>query len=397
MRVLILHNRYRLQGGEERAVFEIAGLLERRGHTVEILERSSAHVTRGRAARALLTGGADIDRVERALHRLQADVVHAHNVHPMFGWRALAAARRHGARTVLHLHNFRLYCSIGIAYRDGAPCHQCRGHNTLPGVIHRCRGSLGESAVYAAGLAAQQSRLLAEADRLIVLSQAHGELLRRHGLPTERLSVVPNFAPVPAGPRGPAGPRVPAAVPPGPAAGPRVPAAAHKPSEASFAFVSGRLVEEKGFDTAIRAARAAGVPLVVAGQGPDEQRLRDLAQGGEVRFPGWLGPRELDAMRAGAALVLAPSRCEEACPYSVLEALAAGLPVLVSDRGGLPEMAAPENVLPAEDPDAWAMRLRALWRDEQGRRSCGEAALKLAREKFSEDRAYEGLLAAYTR
>jgi glycosyltransferase involved in cell wall biosynthesis len=371
MRVLILHNRYRLQGGEERAVFEIAGLLERRGHTVEIFERSSAHLSRGRAARALLTGGADIDRVERAMHRLQADVVHAHNVHPMFGWRALAAGRRQGARTVLHLHNFRLYCSIGIAYRDGAPCHQCRGHNTLPGLIHRCRGKLGESAVYAAGLAAQQSRLLEQADRLIVLSEAHGERLRRHGLPAENVSVVPNFAPAPA--------------------------AEPKHPDPTFALVSGRLVEEKGFDTAIRAARAAGVPLVVAGQGPDEERLRELAQNADVKFPGWLAPRELAAMRAGAAMVLAPSRCEEACPYSVLEALAAGLPVLVSDRGGLPEMAPRENVLPAEDPDAWAARLRALWGDEQGRRSYGEAALRLAREKFSEDHAYEGLMAAYTR
>jgi glycosyltransferase involved in cell wall biosynthesis len=370
MRVLILHNRYRLQGGEERAVFEIAGLLERRGHTVEILERSSAQAGRGRAAHGMLGGGVDTDRVERAIHRLRADVVHAHNLHPLFGWRALAAARRQGVRTVLHLHNFRLYCSIGIAYRNGGPCHLCRGHNTLPGLIHRCRGSLAESAVYTAGLAAQQSRLLAEADRLIVLSQAHGELLRAHGLPSDRVSVVPNFAPSPG----------PEDRPPGPA----------------FALVSGRLVEEKGFDTAIRAARDAEVPLVVAGQGPDESRLRGLAQGLDVRFPGWLAPGELSGLRAGAAVVLAPSRCEEACPYSVLEALGAGLPVLVSDRGGLPEMAPPENVLAADEPDAWATRLRALWRDEQGRRSYGEAALELARSRFSEDRVYDGLLAAYT-
>lgn len=370
MRVLILHNRYRLQGGEERAVFEMAGLLERRGHMVEILERSSAHVGRGRAVHGLLAGGVDSDRVERAIHRLRADVVHAHNLHPLFGWRALAAGRAQGARTVLHLHNFRLYCSIGVAYRAGAPCHQCRGHNTLPGLVHRCRGGLGESAAYAAGLAVQQSRLLAEADRLIVLSQAQGELLRRHGLPLGRVSVVPNFAPAPS-------------------------EEAPTP-KSTFALVSGRLVAEKGFDTAIRAARSAGVPLVVAGQGPDEQRLRELAQGGDVRFPGWLAPPELAEMRAQAGLVLAPSRCEEACPYSVLEALAAGLPVLVSDRGGLPEMAPAENVLAAEDPDAWATRLRALWRDEQGRRSCGEAALELAREKFSEERAYEGLIAAYS-
>jgi glycosyltransferase involved in cell wall biosynthesis len=227
--------------------------------------------------------------------------------------------------------------------------------------------------VYAGGLAAQQRRLLAEADRLIVLSQAHGELLRGHGLPAEKVSVVPNFAPPPRG---------------------RTPGIGPGTAE-SYALVSGRLVREKGFETAIRACRAAGVPLLIAGQGPDEGRLRELAAGAEIRFLGWRAPAELDALRSGAAVVLAPSRCEEACPYSVLEALAAGLPVLVSDRGGLPEMAPPENVLPAGDPDAWAIRLRALWRDEQGRRSSGEAALELACGKFSEDRAYEGLMAAY--
>jgi glycosyltransferase involved in cell wall biosynthesis len=134
---------------------------------------------------------------------------------------------------------------------------------------------------------------------------------------------------------------------------------------------------------------------VVAGQGPDEGRLRDLAGGAEVRFTGWISRGELAELRANAAAVLAPSRCEEACPYSVLEALATGLPVLVSDRGGLPEMAPAENVLPAEDEGAWTERLRALWRDEQGRRSSGEAALELARGKFGEDRAYAGLMEAY--
>jgi glycosyltransferase involved in cell wall biosynthesis len=183
------------------------------------------------------------------------------------------------------------------------------------------------------------------------------------------VAVVPNFAPSPAE-------RPPASAP-------------------GHVLVAGRLVEEKGFDTAVRAAITAGVPLVVAGQGPDEGRLRDLAGGAEVRFTGWISRGELAELRANAAAVLAPSRCEEACPYSVLEALATGLPVLVSDRGGLPEMAPAENVLPAEDEGAWTERLRALWRDEQGRRSSGEAALELARGKFGEDRAYAGLMEAY--
>ncbi len=369
MRVLLIHNRYRMEGGEERAVAEIASLLRRRGHTVELLERASGGLSRERAARALLRGGDQEAAVERAVRMLRADVVHAHNLHPRFGWRALAAARRQGARTVLQLHNFRLYCMIGVAFRDGAPCHRCRGRDTLPGVVHRCRGSLPESAVYAAALATQQARLLGLADRLLVLSEAHGQLLHAHGLPDERVTVVPSFAPAPV--------------------------ERSRAGDGSFALVSGRLVAEKGFDTAIRAALSAGVPLVVAGRGPDEQRLRGLAAGGDVRFAGWVEPAELANLRAQAGVALAPSRCEEACPYSVLEALAAGLPVLVSDRGGLPEMVPPSEVLPAGDAGAWAARLGALWSDQQGRRSCGEAALELARGKFGEDRAYAGLMAAY--
>lgn len=370
MRILILHNRYRAEGGEERAVAETAALLERRGHTVRVLGRSSTDLRRAQAAAALLQGGEAPDQVARVLRDLQADVVHVHNPHPGFGWRALAAARREGARTVLHLHNFRLYCSIGVAFRDGAPCHQCRARNTLPGLLHRCRGSLPESAVYVAALSRQQPRLLEHADRLVATSHGHAALLSAHGLPQTRVSVIPNFAARTATESGAA--------------------------TGTYALMSGRLVEEKGFDIGIQAAAAAQIPLVVAGTGPDEPRLRRLAAGADVRFTGWVDPEELQRLRAGAAVALVPSRCEEACPYAVLDALAAGLPVLLSDRGGLPEMAAsPDHVLPPTNQQAWTDSLRALMRDEQGRRSHGEAALEKARTAFGEERAYRSLMSVY--
>ena len=73
---------------------------------------------------------------------------------------ALAAARAAGARVVLHLHNLRLFCAIGVASRDGGPCFRCRGRRTLPGLVLNCRGSLPESAAYAAGLALHQPLVL---------------------------------------------------------------------------------------------------------------------------------------------------------------------------------------------------------------------------------------------
>jgi glycosyltransferase involved in cell wall biosynthesis len=372
MRVLLLHNRYRAAGGEERAVAEIADLLVRRGHAVDLIDRNSAGVSRAHAAAAMLGGGLDASEVADAVRRTGAEVVHAHNLHPLFGWRALAAARAAGARTVLHLHNFRLFCAIGVAYRDGERCFRCRGRNTLPGVRLRCRGSVAEAVVYGAGLARQQPRLLANADRVVVLSAAQHERLRALGLPGEPpAALIPNFLPE------------------------RHFAAASGAQAGRHALVAGRLVAEKGFDTAIVACRQAGVPLVVAGTGPDEARLRDLAAGADVRFTGWLEPDALADLRAHAGVLLAPSRWEEPCPYTVLEAIAAGVPVLAADRGGLPEVVGAGQALPAEDAGAWADRLARLWRDPAERGRLGSDALADARVRFGEERFYDALMDVY--
>ena len=85
-------------------------------------------------------------------------MVHAHNLNPAFGWRALAAARAAGARVVAHLHNYRLVCAVGTCFTRGADCTRCHGANTAPGVALRCRGAAAEAAVYGAGLALWQRR-----------------------------------------------------------------------------------------------------------------------------------------------------------------------------------------------------------------------------------------------
>jgi len=371
MRVLLLHNRYRMLGGEERAVGDLETLLRSRGHQVEVLERSSHGVGNMTAARALAVGGIAPEEVSDAVRRLGADVVHAHNLHPLFGWRALAAGRAAGARTVLHLHNFRLFCAVAIAYRNGAPCFRCRGADTRPGVRLRCRGSLPEAAAYAVGLHRQQPHLFAHADAFIAVSRATADRLTELGLPAQRTTALPNFV---------------------------ADAALARSSHADrgrFALVSGRLVEEKGFDTAILAAVAASVPLVIAGDGPDEARLRGLASSGDVRFTGRLKPAALAELRASAAVVLVPSRWEEPCPYAALDALAGGVPVLASDRGGLPELVGRDAALPAGDLARWTAELGRLWGDPAARLQLGSLALQRARELFSADDYHERLSAVY--
>src|SRR3954454_14829270 len=95
--ILLLHNRYRVPGGEERAVDDLAWLIrEHLGEDVEVLQRDSAALSPRRAASGLLRGGLAPEAVGDAVRRTGARVVHAHNINPTLGWGGLAGARRGG-------------------------------------------------------------------------------------------------------------------------------------------------------------------------------------------------------------------------------------------------------------------------------------------------------------
>jgi glycosyltransferase involved in cell wall biosynthesis len=163
--------------------------------------------------------------------------------------------------------------------------------------------------------------------------------------------------------------------------------------------VASRLSQEKGIDTAIRAAAASGVPLRVAGEGPAEDHLAALAEreGAHVDFLGRVGRESLAGLLRGAAMALMPSRYHEFSPYSALEAMAAGVPVLASRLGGLPELVGGERCLPPNDPEALATRMAELWQRPDLREHEGEALLRRARERHAEAPYVERLLDLYER
>jgi glycosyltransferase involved in cell wall biosynthesis len=374
-RVLLLHNRYRVEGGEERSVELQLEALRRAGVEARLLERLSAATGRARAAAALLRGGADEDEVAAAVRDLGAGIVHAHNMQPLIGPAGLEAAREAGAKVVLHLHNARLFCAIGVAARDGGPCFRCRGRLTVPGLVLNCRGSLPEATVYAAALSLHQPRVFDAVDRFVAPSRWAAGQLALLGVPAERLETLDHYLPdADFAPRS-------------------------RADEGGYTLLAARLSPEKGIDTAIQAAAVSGITLRVAGEGPAAAELASLAGrlGAPVEMLGQVDRGRLAELLAGAGALLLPSRYHEFSPFAALEAMAAGVPVVASRLGGLPELIGEERCLPANDADALAERLRALWDDPALRRSEGEALLARARERHSEARYVRDLLDLYER
>ena len=337
--ILFLHNRYRVTGGEERAVEDLMWLMrEQLDEEAELLSHDSAVLGRGRAAAALLRGGLDPGDVVAAVRLTRARVVSAHNVNPAFGWRALAAARAAGARVVLHLHNYRLVCAVGTCFNSrGEDCVRCQGRNTLPGVRLNCRGTGPEAAVYGASLALWQRRLAAQADVVVVPSRFAQERLRELRAPLDhaRVRVVPHVV--------------------------REFADRSRAAAGEHVLVASRLAPEKGVELAVEACARAGLPLVVAGDGPQAGALRG-APG--VRFVGNVGPEELAELRTNSALAIVPSRAAETFGLAAAEAMAAGVPVVASAVGALPELVGPDAVVAPGDAGALAAAATKRFGDE---------------------------------
>src|SRR3954470_16354582 len=186
--VLFLHNRYRTPGGEERVVDDLLWLVrEHLGEDAELLTRDGPRVGRAGAGAGRLRGGRQPEDVGSAVRLTGARIVHAHNLLPGLGWRALAAARAAGARVVLHLHNYRLVCAVGTCVDpSGADCTRCHGRDTLPGVRLNCRRSAPEAVSYGAALALWQRRMVQHADVLVVPSTAARDRLVALGAPGAR-------------------------------------------------------------------------------------------------------------------------------------------------------------------------------------------------------------------
>jgi glycosyltransferase involved in cell wall biosynthesis len=115
----------------------------------------------------------------------------------------------------------------------------------------------------------------------------------------------------------------------------------------SYAICVGELVPYKRFDLAVLAARRAKQRLVIVGDGPSRRSLERLARGGDIQFAGRVSDKRLEELLAHASVLVHPG--VEDFGINMVEAMAAGIPVITNARGGGAEIVDGSTGLLVED------------------------------------------------
>lgn len=381
VRVAVVHNSYQQGGGEDVVVQNEVDVLSRARLRVDLYTTDNDRVgDHNPLALAIKTiwNRSEFRLLTRWLSQRRPQVVHVHNTLPLISPAVYSAAHATGAAVVQTLHNFRFLCPSATLYRDGMPCELCVGKAVpWPGVLHACyRGSRAATSAVAAMLVAHRIRgtYRHEVDHYIALTDFAKETFVRGGLPGERITVKPNS----------------------------VADAGTSPYEPAAAMLTvGRLSDEKGIHVLADAWRrnAGPLPLRVVGDGP----MRPLvdALGRDVPSVTVLGRMSFEDVqkeyRSASALVF-PSTCYESLPMTIVEAYAAGLPVIASRLGAMAEVVHDGRTglhFDPGDPDDLARKV--AWFRAHPDEAC-RMSVEARREyelRYTPERNLEQLLAIY--
>ncbi|MDQ3982934.1 MAG: glycosyltransferase, partial [Actinomycetota bacterium] len=285
-----------------------------------------------------------------------------------------------GVPVVQSVRNFRQFCANGLFFRDGHVCEDCVGRvPQWPGVVHRCYHSSATQSAAVVGMQTFHSLRKTwkrDVDAYVVPTRFLRDKLAEVGLDGQRIVVKPDVV---------------------------VSQARHATPPRVHALFVGRLTYEKGVDTLLGAWRELPeIPLVVAGGGPEEHRLRAEVRQSEIEdrvtFLGHTSHADALAAIERARFVVVPSLSYETFGRTAVEAYASGAPVLASRIGALAETVVEgETGLLFEpgDPAGLAAGARLLWARTEGTSEMAAHARARYESVYAPEIVHEQLVRLY--
>ena len=385
MKILMVHNHYLHRGGEDEVVGAEKSLLEQFGHKVIFYERSNKEMEAMPLYRKLRSVSRDVywsENVYREIRQLikeeKPDIAHIHNTLLMVSPSVYEACAGENLAVVQTLHNYRFLCPIGIFYRQGKVCEECFLHGTHRAVVNKC----WQDSYLASFMLVNIIKKMKESSvfknntiHFIVLSEFSRRKFLDNGFTQNQISVKPNFFNLDPG---------------------------YFEEEGDYALFVGRLSDEKGIITLVKAwaQLKGGVRLKIVGDGPLKEEVQSYTSGTLIEILGQKSLPDTWELLKKAMFVIIPSNCYETFSRSAMEALIAGVPVILSDIGALREFVREQDVgvlFPSGNIEKLREKIKNLIEDSHLRKRMRKNVREMDKSKFSRDKNYEMLMAIYNK
>ncbi len=399
MRIVLAHKFFNYNGGADVFFFEVGRVLKEHGHEVAFFStkseqnlptewegyfieapdfKSSNPLKKLDALFSIPYNKNAKKQFARLLDDFKPDIIHCFNIMTQISPSILDPAKERGIPVVMSMNDYKHICPCYKLYHDGVVCEDCKGGKFYQCLKHKCaHGSLAYS--FASMLESYVHAWKHVYDKIDLFLFASDFMADK----TEEFW----------GKKIPRGKLMnPFKVPAPPVYGP-----------GEFGLYFGRLIDEKGVDVLLRAiGKTPQVPFVIIGNGPQEDELKAYANSHQIKNVEFVGPKwgdDLDAYLARARFVVASSVWQENFPYVVLQAFAAGKPVIGTRRGGIPEMVTEERGLLYEalDADELAAKMIRLWEHPETCMAMGKSGRTYVESAFNDAAFYRNLQANYNR
>lgn len=399
MKVLLVNKFHWYKGGSEKYYFEIAKLLKENGHEVAFFSmKDEKNITTGDKeyfvdkidlntgsklkALDVIYSKDNYKKMKEALEEFKPDIVHLNNFQRQLSASIVKAIKEKNIPIVFTAHDVQAVCpAITMMDNDKCICEKCKGGKYLNCIKKKCnKGSTLKSIIGALeGYYYRFKKIYTKKiDYIITPSEFYKTKLVEDGIPEDKIEALHNFV--------------------------ELENYNLEIKDEGFALYFGRLSKEKGILNLIESIKNVkdGI-LHIAGEGPEKENIekfiKEYKLEKRVKLLGFLNADEMKEQIRKSKFVVVPSIWYENCPYSVMETLAIGKPVIGANIGGIPELVKDNRsglIYKYDDVNDLTEKMNKLFTDKKLVEEFSKNAKEDASKLYGKETYYENIIRIYS-
>lgn len=398
MKVLLVNKFHYLRGGSEKYYFELGNLLQENGHEVAFFSMKDdkniktnckeyfvdkIDLNTGSKLKALdvIYSRKNKKKMELALDEFKPDIVHINNFQRQLSASIIKPIKKRNIPIVFTAHDMNSVCPASLMLYKGEICEDCitKGYSSC--IKKNCiknsklKSILGvlETKFY------QKNKIFKQIDYIIAPSAFIKKQLTKGNLEYNKMEVVHNFVL-------------------------KSPETESKENvDKGYAFFFGRLSKEKGVLNLIKAfEKLSSGNLVIAGNGEEKEKIKNYIKDNKledkISLVGYLKQEQVRKYIRECKFVVVPSICYENCPYSIIETMEIGKPIIGSKIGGISELIQDgENgfLYKYNDVNSLADKMQKLFDNPNLVKKFSQKSKKLFEKNYTADIYYKNIIEIY--